>query len=230
MSLLSVTRFRFCFLVALVGLFAVGANAGMYDPSWQWRIVENNSGLYSTYANQLSVNVTPFGSMVDFTFSNEGPNPCAITGIYFEDGSLLGLASVIALDPLADDPSRDGLVFGQPAHPSNMPGWATLNPMFYASSAFSVGSNGAPDGISPGESLVLRYALQSGRTFDDVIAALNLGFTNPDPTAHTSLRIGLHVEDLGQDSDSMILTPVPGAWILGVLGLSVAGFKLRRHA
>ena len=147
---------RVCSLVALVGFFTVGARADMYNPSWQWRIVENNSGLFSTYASQLSVNVTPFGSMVDFTFSNEGPNPCSITGIYFEDGTLLGLASVIALDPIADDPSRDGIVFGQPAHPSNMPGWSTLNPKFYSSSAFTVGSNGAADGVSPGESLVLR--------------------------------------------------------------------------
>lgn len=229
MSLLSVTKCRFCLLVALVGFFAAGANAAMYD---QWRIVENNSGLYSTYASQLSVNVTPFGaSMVDFTFSNVGPNPSAITGIYFEDGTLLGLASVIALDPFADDPSRSGIVFGQPAHPSNMPGWATLNPKFDATSAFTIGSNGAPDGVSPGESLILRYTLQSGKTFGDVISALHLGFTNPDPTdPRNSLRIGLHIQDIGQESDTLILTPVPGAWILGMLGLGIAGIKLRKHA
>ncbi|MHC4351549.1 MAG: hypothetical protein ACYS0H_02415 [Planctomycetota bacterium] len=232
MSPLFVTKYRFCFLVALVSFFAVGANADMYNPSWQWRIVENNSGQYSTYASQLSVDVTPFGgSMVDFTFTNAGPNPSAITGIYVEDGTLLGLASVIALDPIADDPSRSGIVFGQPAHPSNMPGWSTLDPKFYASSGFSVGSGGAPDGVSPGESVVLRYILQSGKTFDDVITALNLGFTNPDPTVpRDSLRIGLHVQDIGQESDSLILTPVPGAWVLGMLGLGIAGVKLRRHA
>ena len=44
------------------------------------------------------------------------------------------------------------------------------------------------------------------------------------------IRIGLHVQDLGGESDTLILTPVPGAWILGVLGLSVAGIKLRKHA
>ena len=176
MSLLSVTRSRFCFLVALISFFAVGANADMYSSSWQWGIVENNSGQYSTYASQLSVDVTSFGSMVDFTFSNVGPNPCSITGIYIEDGTLLGLASVIAQDPIADDPSRDGIVLGQPAHPSNMPGWSTLDPKFYSSSAFSVGSNGAPDGVSPGESVVLRYMLHSGKTITDVINAIHVGF------------------------------------------------------
>jgi len=169
---------------------------------------------------------------VDFTFTNAGPNPAAITGIYVEDGSLslLGLASVIALDPIADDPSRDGIILGQPAHPSNMPGWSTLNPQFYASSGLTVGSGGAPDGVSPGESVLLRYVLQSGKTFPDVIAALNLGFTNPAPL--NSIRIGLHVQDIGQYSDSFILTPVPPSVIIGLLGLgvSVAGLKLRKFA
>ena len=219
-------------VLVLLVILSSQAQADMYDPSWEWGLVENNSGSFSTYADQLSVDVTPFGAaMVDFTFSNKGPNPCSITGIYFEDGTLLGLASVIALDPFADDPSRSGIVFGQPAHPSNLPGWGTLDPQFDVSSAFTVGANGAPDGVSPGESVVLRYMLLPGRTFDDVIAALNLGFTNPDPTEpRNSLRIGLHVQDLGAQSDSLILTPVPGAFLLGLLGLGVVGLKLRRFA
>jgi len=225
-------RFVLLSIILICGtILSTEAQADMFNSSWTWSIVENNSGLYSTYANQLSVDVTQFGSMVDFTFSNVGPNPSAITGIYFEDGTLLGLASVIALDPIADNPTRSGIVFGQPASPSNMPGWSTLDPKFDASSAFTVGSNGAQDGVSPGESLVLRYTLQSGKTFDDVIAALNLGFTNPGPTApRNSLRIGLHVQDLGQDSDSLILTPVPASVVIGMLGICVAGLKLRKYA
>lgn len=214
--------------LVLVILLSTDARADLYG---SWAVVENNSGIVSTYADQLSVNVTPFGTMVDFTFSNEGPNPCAITGFYFEDGSLLALASVIAEDADADDPARDGLVFWQPASPSNMPGWSTLDPKFYASSAFTVGSKGAPDGVSPGESLVLRYTLQPGKIFADVITALNLGFTNPDPTVpRDSLRIGLHIQDIGEESDSLILTPVPGAFLLGLLGMGVAGMKLRKFA
>jgi hypothetical protein len=112
-----------------------------------------------------------------------------------------------------------------------MPGWSTLDPKFDASSAFSIGSNGAPDGVSPGESVVLRYALQSGKTFPDVMAALNLGFTNPDPTApRNSIRIGLHVQDIGAESDSLILTPIPASVILGILGMGVVGIKLRKYA
>jgi hypothetical protein len=219
-------------VLIFVAILSTEAQADMFD---QWRIVENNSGLYSTYANQLSVDVTQFGSMVDFTFSNVGPNPSAITGIYFEDGTLLGLASVIASDPFADDPSRDGLVLGQPAHPSNMPGWSTLDPKFYASSAFSVGSSGAPDGVSPGESVVLRYALHSGKTINDVLNAIHVGF---DPSTYyvggswtqDHIRIGLHVQDIGQESDSLILTPAPASVIIAMLGICVAGIKLRKFA
>jgi hypothetical protein len=44
------------------------------------------------------------------------------------------------------------------------------------------------------------------------------------------LRIGIHVQAIGisGNSDSFIMTPVPGAVILGMLGLSVAGWKLRK--
>jgi hypothetical protein len=108
-----------------------------------------------------------------------------------------------------------------------------VDPVFYASSAFSVGAGGAPDGISPGESVVLRYMLQSGKTFPDVISALNLGFTNPDPTVpRDSLRIGMHVQDVGIYSDTFILTPVPPSVIIGLLGLGagVIGLKLRKFA
>jgi hypothetical protein len=222
-------------VLTFVFILSTDARADLFD---DWTVVENNSGIANTYIDQISLDVTAFGAaMVDFTFSNVGSNPAAITGIYVEDGTLLGLASVIALDPIADDPTRSGIVFGQPAHPSNMPGWSTLNPQFYSNSGLTVGSNGAPDGVSPGESLVLRYALQSGKTFPDVLRAIGVGF---DPSTYyvggiwteDHIRIGLHIQDVGQDSDTFILTPVPPSVIIGILGMgvSVAGLKMRKFA
>ena len=52
-----------------------------------------------------------------------------------------------------------------------------------------------------------------------------------DPWFDNTIRIGLRVQRTGLDgeeSDSLILVPVPAAVILGLLGLGAAGLKLRR--
>ena len=224
----------FSFVLVILLLVSTEAQAEMYDPSWEWGIVENNSGIAATLRDQLSLDITKYGDMVDFTFSNDGDEACSFTGIFFEDGSLLALATVIYKDSEADDEDFSGLDFEQTD--MNLPGWATLNPKFDATSAFSVRSDSPvqPNGVNPGESLVLRYTLQPDQTFADVITALNLGITSPDEyPPRNSLRIGLHVQGIGEYgeySDSFILTPVPGAALLGLLGLSVAGIKMRKYA
>jgi hypothetical protein len=86
--------------------------------------------------------------------------------------------------------------------------------------------------------------LKENKTFADVINAINVGF-NPDlyydggdaydGWTEPSLRIGIHVQGIDgpwgcDQSDTYILTPVPGSVLLGMLGLSVAGLKLRKFA
>jgi hypothetical protein len=225
--------------VSLVLVFLVimprEARAELYG----FDVVENNSGIAGTIATQLSVEVTDPGTTVVidsvehnqvlFTFSNTGSEASSITDLYFEDGSLLLLAAVLDNPPNVD--------FQSPPNPGNLPGWETLDPPFDATSDFSVDSN-PPQllarGVNPGESLGLLYTLQSGGNFADVIAALGLGVTNPDPEApRDSLRIGLHVQGIGpnDEGDSFILmTPIPASVVLGILGLGVAGWKLRKYA
>lgn len=226
-------------ILVFVVILSTEAKADLYN---QFGIIENNSGIAGSIASQLSLNVTDAGSnQVLFTFSNAGPLASSITDIYFEDGALLGLAAIF------DDPSNltNPVDFGQPPSPPSLPGGATLNPAFSATAAFSVDSESPiqSNGVNPGESLGLLYTLQDNLTFSDVITAINTGFTAPDPSlydnqgnliyAGTTLRIGLHVQGLGENedySDSFILTPVPGAVLLGMLGLGVAGVKLRKFA
>jgi hypothetical protein len=66
--------------------------------------------------------------------------------------------------------------------------------------------------------------------FSDVLAALDRGLMDPVP--ENSLRVGLHVIafDDGR-SESFVnaeVVPVPGAVLLGLLGLGAAGIGLRK--
>jgi hypothetical protein len=179
--------------------------------------------------NQLSVEVEPYGqNQVVFTFSNSGPAVSSIHEVYFEDGSLLRLAQIL------DNP--DAVDFWQDKiNPGNLPSWENLDPDFHATLALSVDTEkNAASGVNGGETLGLVFDLINQKTFSDVLAAINLGFTNPDPgpTPKYSLRVGLHVGDFGPngESQSFIMSPpvpLPGAVLLGSLGLGVAACRLR---
>lgn len=76
------------------------------------------------------------------------------------------------------------------------------------------------------------FQLVSGKTYNDVIAAINYGLNpglwpNPSvwPTGQ-ALRIGIHVQAIGATggSESFILVPEPGFY--GLLGLGLAGLLL----
>ena len=238
------TMKRHIVLLSLVLIFvtilSTEARADLFD---LWSVVENNSGMPGTVASQLSVDVTDPGSgQALFTFSNTGSYDFYIADIYFDDGALLGIASVDNSDP--------GVSFNFPASPGNLPGGNTVSPPFVTSGStlnhFSADANpGAANGVHPGESVGIAFDLINGMTFTDVISSINVGF---DPTTYytgsglydgwtlPSLRIGVHVQGIddgpwGPDkSDTYILTPVPASVIIGMLGICVAGIKLRKYA
>ena len=155
-----------CRLVCLVALSLVllstQVQADMYEPWWEWSFVENASG--GGYLDQISLDLAEFGDQVDFTFSvGDGPSGATITGIYFEDGTLLGLAQVVVNDATAINGDFDGIELSTTS--KNLPGGKGLDPKFEATSAFSVDVQGVEPGVSPGESVTLRYDLQSDQTF-----------------------------------------------------------------
>jgi hypothetical protein len=156
-------------------------------------------------------------------FYTTDPLPSSITDVYFDDGSLLGIANIF---------NGSGVSFSNPAVPGNLPGGNSIEPPFETTDGFSADSDTPvqPMGVNPGESVGILFNLQPGKDFEDVLAAIYQGFD--DPLAAESLRIGLHIQSIGPESgsDSFIMTPVPGAVILGLLGLSIAGIKLRKFA
>jgi hypothetical protein len=183
-------------------------------------------GSNSGTEGQFSVEVTDYGSnQVLFTLKNAlGGVASAIAEVYFDDGSLFGIADIL---------SDSGVNFAQGASPGNLPDHNNISPSFEASAGFLVDAgNGAPtDGVNPGEQLRIVFDLGYGKTFADVIAALAL------PSPHTTipednwLRIGIHVVAFangGSESFVNIPVPEPATMLisaLGLLGMGAAGRK-----
>jgi len=188
----------------------------------------NNPGLSDTLATQLTVEVKPYGAGAVFEFSNNIASPYfgIIKEVYFDDGTLLGISAL-----LEDDPGVD--FFNNPAKESNLPGGENLTPDFEKTVLWAAKDGSESNGVDPGETLGVVFELKPGTDFDGLIAAIEDGFVTG---GEGSLRIGLHLgsiaDAIGSDSDSFIMTrvPVPGAALLGFLGLAAAGIRLRRYA
>jgi len=187
---------------ALAAMFAITAALVARSPAHavaeQWfsfntSCTNNDAGNVATGAAQLYVRVTagPGANQVTFHFINIGPNASSIADVYFDDGSLLGIASIV------DGPGVD---FEQDASPGNLPGGNNCVPDFEVTEGFSADSEppSQPNGVNPTEWLDITFDLQAGMTFDDVVAQLNSG----------ALRIGLHVQGFANGlSDSFINDP-----------------------
>ncbi len=228
-----------CFTITLALLVSIApeARAELFGFG---RITSNTPGVEgSTIGTQLCVDVTSYGTnQVLFTFYNNHPSDpefqnapplsSSIAELYFDDGELLGIASIL------DDPIN-GVDFVELAKPAELPSANNADPDFITSTGFSADAeNPSPKlGVNPGESVGIMFDLQTGKTFDDIMKSIYAGFEleeGDDPTG--TLRIGIHVSSIGNasTSDSFIMVPIPGAMILGMLGLGVAGFKLRKFA
>ena len=143
---------------------------------------------------QRLVDVTdPGGNQVLFTFTNSGPDPSSVTDIYFDDGALLDIATIINDPPMVD--------FAVPAVPTELPDGNTLIPPFQTTSGFSADSIAPPPwlGVDPGEEVGIVFDLIMGRTFDDVMWQLN----------NEVLRVGLRVQAFAGGESVSFVNNIP---------------------
>jgi hypothetical protein len=164
---------------------------------------------------QLFVDVTDAGGgQVSFLFTNTGADLSSITDVYFDDGTLLGIATI--------DESA-GVSFSQGASPPDLPGGAEASPPFQVTAGFLADSDppAQPSGVNPGEWLEIVFDLGGGGTFADVLAELTDG----------TLRIGIHVQGYQSGgSESLINVPVPEPGTIALIGLGLAAIARRRRA
>jgi opacity protein-like surface antigen len=147
----------------------------------------------------------------------------SITDIYFDDGTLLGMVTPIA--------GSSGTGYSQNATPVDLPAGNTLTPPFVTSVdpidnslKFSADSSNPAQGVNQvGEWVRIVFNLQSGKDFDDTIAAL----------ADGSLRVGLHITAYASNGSEAFVNnpvPLPGAMLLFGAGMArLVAYARRRQ-
>jgi hypothetical protein len=191
---------------------------------------DNNSGLCSELAPQLQVEVTTAaGNSVDFTFTNEIGIASSITDIYFDADGFLKNMTVVG--------QSAGVDFAPGANPGDPPGGSQASPAFEVTHTLLASANppSADNGInSTSESLTVRFKIQGGQSFDDIIAALNAG-----PDTADGIRIAAHVQGIGPNGDSdtficctggdNVSVPEPALMALFGIGLFAVAARARRR-
>jgi hypothetical protein len=191
----------------------------------------------------ITEDMTTAANDVQFKFTNEIPVlnsalPPSIAVVYFDTGTYSSLFTGMSVVDLSDLPKETspGVYFvprplkSSPFLPANftpdyqfgLSGFPYDNPIY---------------GINPGEYAVVSSTLGVGKTFADVIAAMNVGIDANAVTAATGLRIGSFTyynfgtqrDDAAHLTYSVVSVPEAETWAMMFAGLGLVGFTVSRR-
>lgn len=191
-------------------------------PVYTFYKISNNTT--TNIGSQLRMEVIDIGgNQVRFEFKNAIGVESSVTAVYFDDGTLLGIATIF---------ESVGVEFSQGASPPNLPDRNNVTPAFSTTAGFLADSDPpvTENGVNAAtEWLRIDFNLKPTKTYADTLAALALA------GAPGGLRVGLHVQAINGGGSSsyvnnLVAIPVPGAVLLGALGLGIAGWAKRRLA
>jgi hypothetical protein len=214
--------------IVMVMLMVCGIAQGTLTPkTYGFTMVPGtgNSAIANSPDLDLNVIVSQSGSLVQFKFENDSTVGSSITQIYFDDNGNI-LSGIV---PPLDWGNQAGVDYHQGATPGNLPGgnnigFDTTDP----TKSFSAGPNPpvSPNGLNPGQWLIINFGFDSGETLANVFSALD----------NSCLRIGIHVQSIaiggdcgcGDDGPSAsFVTPEPASVILFGIGV-LACWRRRR--
>jgi hypothetical protein len=208
---LSFLGFVCCLLLAA---FAPALQADSIYP-YPFEIFTDNGSFADSADLNLYVEVSDAGeNRADFTFYNDSLIESCIARIYFDDGTLLGIADIT---------SSPGVSFSLSAKPRNLPGGNMLEPPFVTTVEFSIDSDPpvSKNGINPAEWLRITFDLKNNGLFQDVLDELNNG----------TLRIGTHIIGLPDGSSESALNGIPEPATIVLFGLgSLTLLRRKRRA
>jgi hypothetical protein len=184
-----------------------------------------------------SGNITVGANQALFVFQNQGTFQSTITDVYFQDGTLLGIAALYHTATVS---------YTSPAQNGNLPNGNSLTPPFVATQNFDAkpvpppSQDGVVNTTDNSEELGVLFNLKSGATYNDVLNALANGFNEPGliwdssgndmAGAPLGLRIGIHVQNQpnGIQSQAYVNTnspaaPAPPSVVLMGIGVALFG-------
>ena len=182
---------------------------------YPFQVFTADSGDFNNPEINMYMEVSNGFEKVDFTFYNISSVRSSLARIYFDDGLLLGITSII---------NGPGTSFSEVfPGPGNVPGAGLLDPPFEANREFSIGAEAPPpdNGVNPpppNEWVQIKFDLESGGTLEGVVEELNSGV----------LRVAIHIINLPDgSSESAIAVPEPATMTL--LALSGIAMLLRKR-
>ncbi len=203
--------------IAAAGAIALASGSALADVRVSMFVFENDGGA-PIEGLDIWVDAIDLGNEIEFVWHNDSTISANVTDIYVEGNDFtntsLGSATIINN---ADVQYSEGSSPINPAGSIQFFGGVWKGTVFGADPDTPRPQNNA---INPGESLAVRFTLEAGATFNDVLASLNAG--------EDGFRMAAHVQGLNPNDESLwVVTPAPG--VATIFGLAAVGACRRRR-